>query len=345
MLVYEQNIQMTLFEQLCYENMVSKWGESNFYTFARSAVDRSRSRTAIWNGDSHSNFSGLAYSVASGIRSGLIGFSQWGVDCGGYVRGVNDPTEELWARWMHFSTFSPAYEIMVGTNHTPWYPPYTDRLVSILKQSANLHTALLPYIRSYTYQATQTGIPLMRALFLEHPQDPNVYTVTDSYAFGEEFLVAPIVNEGGSREVYFPSGYSYLEYFNKTDVYQGGTTHSVSLEWEYVPVYVREGAIIPTGDIYEGNFKWAKWEPYLEIQAFPSYNVPESQFEYYNAAKNAAVKITMVANAKQQSLVITYGKLGTPATMIVYGKNGEVNAKLNAQGGSVTLRNFHSLFG
>lgn len=336
---------MTLFEQLCYENMVSKWGESNFYTFARSAIDRSRSRTAIWNGDSHSNFTGLAYSVASGIRAGLIGFSQWGVDCGGYVRGVNDPTEELWAGWMHFSTFSPAYEIMVGTNHTPWYPPYTNRLVGILKQTANLHASLLPYIKSYTYQATQTGVPVIRALFLEHPHDPKVYTITDSYTFGEEFLVAPMVNQGGTREVYFPTGTSYLEYFNKTDVYQGGTTHSMSLEWEYVPVYVRAGAIVPTGDIYQGNQRWSKWEPYLEIQAFPSYSVPVSQFEYYNAAKNAPAKITMVTNAREQSVVITYADLGTPATVVVYGKEGEVNAKLNAGGGSVTLKGFGSLFG
>jgi alpha-D-xyloside xylohydrolase len=336
---------MTLFEQLCYENMISKWGESNFYTFARSAVDRSRTRTAVWNGDSHSNFSGLAYSVASGIRAGLIGFSQWGADCGGYVRGVDDPSEELWARWMHFSTFTPAYEIMVGTNHTPWYPPYTNRLVSILKQTANFHTSLLPYIKSYTYQATQTGLPLIRALLLEHPHDSKVHTITDSYMFGEEFLVAPIVNKGGTRDVYFPTGTSYLEYFNKTKVYHGGATESLSLELEYVPVYVREGAIIPTGDIYEGNHKWSKWEPYLEIQIFPSYNAPVSQFEYYNAAKKAPVKITAVADAKEQSISITYGDLGIPATFVVYGKTGEVKAKATAGGGSVRLKGFESLFG
>jgi alpha-glucosidase (family GH31 glycosyl hydrolase) len=336
---------MSLFEQLCYENMVSKWGESNFYNFARSAVDRSRSRTAVWNGDSHSNFTGLAYSVASGIRAGLIGFSQWAVDCGGYIRGANDPEEELWARWMHFSTFSPTYEIMIGTNHTPWYPPYTSRLVSVLKQTANLHASLLPYIKSYTYHATQTGVPIIRALFLEYPHDPKVYTTTDSYAFGEEFLVAPIVTEGGTRDVYFPSGSSYLEYINKTDVYQGGTTHPVSLEWEYVPVYVREGAIIPTGDIYQGNQRWTKWEPYLEIQAFPSYNVPASQFEYYNAVQNGTATITMVTDKREKSVIITYEDLGTPGTIIVYGKDGQRNATLTAGRGSVLFRGFVSLFG
>jgi len=67
---------MALFEKLCYETMVEKWGEGNFYNFARSVVDRSRSKTAVWNGDAHANFSGLAWSVTSGIRSGLIGFSR-----------------------------------------------------------------------------------------------------------------------------------------------------------------------------------------------------------------------------------------------------------------------------
>jgi alpha-glucosidase (family GH31 glycosyl hydrolase) len=163
--------------------------------------------------------------------------------------------------------------------------------------------------------------------------------------FGEEFLVAPIVNKGGTRDVYFPTGTSYLEYFNKTKVYHGGATESLSLELEYVPVYVREGAIIPTGDIYEGNHKWSKWEPYLEIQIFPSYNAPVSQFEYYNAAKKAPVKITAVADAKEQSISITYGDLGIPATFVVYGKTGEVKAKATAGGGSVRLKGFESLFG
>jgi alpha-D-xyloside xylohydrolase len=335
---------MTLFEQLCYENMVSKWGESNFYTFARSAVDRSRSRTAIWNGDSHSDFQGLAYTVASGIRAGLIGFSQWGADCGGYVRTGNEPSEELWARWMHHSAFSPTYEIMVGTGHTPWYPPYTSRLVSVLKKTANLHASLLPYIKSYTYQASQTGVPLIRALFLEYPQDPKAFSVADAYAFGSEFLIAPIVNAGGTRTVYFPSGSSYLEYFNKTAVYAGGTSHKVSLEWEYVPAYVREGAIVPTGDIYQGNQKWAPWKPYLEIEVFPSYNVPNSQFEYYNAFRNESVMIKAMTNRGAQSVTVAWGDLGANGMLVLYGKQGPSDITLEGSDGRATVCGFVSLF-
>ncbi len=119
--------------------MASAWGEGNFYIFSRSAFDRSRAKTAIWNGDSQADFTGLQYTVASGIRAGLLGFSQWGSDTGGYLRTNGTPTEEVWARWMHFSALSPMYEIMVGTGHTPWYD-YSPRLVAVLKKTADLHT-------------------------------------------------------------------------------------------------------------------------------------------------------------------------------------------------------------
>ena len=118
----EQNIQNILFDEICHRTMADYWGEGNFFTFTRSAFDRSRSQVAIWNGDPQATFEGLRYSVASGIRSGLIGFSTWGSDVGGYLRGddPDKPSEELWARWMQFGAFSPMYEIMVGTGHTPW---------------------------------------------------------------------------------------------------------------------------------------------------------------------------------------------------------------------------------
>ena len=80
---WDQNIQMDKFLKLAYQTMVQKWGPSNFYNFARSAVDRSRQYTHVWNGDSAANFSGLAYSVASGIRAGLVAFPIWGSDTGG----------------------------------------------------------------------------------------------------------------------------------------------------------------------------------------------------------------------------------------------------------------------
>jgi alpha-D-xyloside xylohydrolase len=103
--------------------------------------------------------------------------------------------------------------------------------------------------------------------------------------------------------------------------------------------------IIPTGDICQGNQKWSKWEPYLEIQLFPSYNVPISTFEYYNAIKKSPAKITMATNAKEQSITISTEELEIPATVKVYGKYGEFNTTLNPGGGTVSLVDFASVFG
>ena len=337
---------MTLFEQLCYETMEARWGD-DFYNFARSAVDRSRSKTAVWNGDSHSNFSGLSYSVTSGIRAGLVGYSQWAVDCGGYIRNLNDPAQELWARWMWFSTFTPVYEIMIGTNHTPYYPPYTQELVDVLKSTANLHHDLQPYIRSYTYQAHLIGVPVLRAAFLETPEDNATYSMTEEYFFGSEFFIAPIVNAGGRRSVYFPGseGTKYLEYFNKTSVHQGGSTCDVDLSVHYVPAYVRAGAIVPRGDIFQGNNKWTKdWKPELTVELYPSADVAYSSFDYYNGDTKNVVPITMSIDALSGRVVVEYGAVGVNGTLTVYARDGTRNAILHAAGGSASFASIVSLF-
>lgn len=326
--------------------MAAKWGAGNFFSFARNAVDRARSKVAVWNGDSESSFEGLRYSVMSAIRAGLILFSTWGSDIGGYVRDADSPSEELWARWMQFGAFSPMYEIMVGTGHTPWYPPYTSRLMGVLKNTTDWHTRLLPYLRSYAYQASQTGVPIVRALFLEYPGDASVYTTGDEYAFGAELLVAPFVDAGGSRTVYFPQGADFLEYFNKTEVRKGGTNATIELPLEYIPVYVREGAIIPSGDIYQGNAKWIQnYTASLEIEIYPSYAVPSSSFEFLRPDGNVSV-ITMSTDQATNTVNIAYGNLGANGRLLLYHKYGVANVTLPEEGTDMTvvLQNFASLF-
>ena len=339
--------------------MSTKWGKSGFYNFARSAVDRSRALTNIWNGDSHANFTGLQYSIASGIRAGLLGFSTWSSDTGGYVRSpdlvADQPTPEVWARWMHFSAYSPVYEIMVGTNHTPWYAPYPIRLVDVLKSTANEHHALIPYIKSFTYQATLTGVPVIRATFLEAPNDPKAADTPDAYYFGDSFFVAPIAETGGSRTIYFPNSTippytnrEYLEYYNKTSIHAGGSTATVSLEWEYSPVYVREGALIVKGDILQANNKWTKnWAPSLTFEAFPSYNYGTYVLPYYNGEE--VVNVTLSSATEWQTATVQWdGDLGVNKTQIVfYGKGGAktITAKASRTAGSAQVSNFKSLFG
>ncbi|KAI9730865.1 MAG: hypothetical protein M1834_005583 [Cirrosporium novae-zelandiae] len=352
--VYEQNTQMTLFESLCADTMTSVWGKSGYQTLSRSVYDRSRAQTNLWNGDGHSNFTGLTYTIASGIRASLLGFSQWGSDTGGYVRTLETPTEELWARWMHFSTFTPIYELMLGQNHTPWYPPYTSNLVSVLKSTANTHHSLIPFLKSHTHVAATSGLPAMRALLLEYPDDPLTYTLSSQYALGSEFLLAPISTPGGVRSVYFPKGYSFLEYFNKTDVYIGGRTVIFRYGLDSSPVFVREGAIIPRGDVVRGNNLWTDaWTPQLRVEVYPSFAVPRTEFLYFGGEKkDQEARIIMTTTKAVNgtgatttgSVSISYEDLGIPGTIVVYLKGWSKGFELQEGGGEVSLSEVQVLF-
>lgn len=235
---------------------------------------------------------------------------------------------------MWFSTFSTVYELVLGTNHTPYYPPYTSNLVSVLKDTANLHHDLIPYIRSFTYQSTQNGLPVMRAPFLELPNDKKAWGLKDEYFFGTEVLVAPIITAGGSRSVYFPTGTKYLEYFGKKNVYAGGTTTKVSLDVDSVPAYVKAGAIIPRGDIIKANNLWTKdWKPHLTIEIYPSWNVPHNTFTYWNG--ESAVEIIVSVDSRSRSVQVwTNGSLGVDASYAIYTKDGCKEGKLNGYGGA-----------
>jgi alpha-D-xyloside xylohydrolase len=240
------------------------------------------------------------------------------------------------------------YEIPIGTNHTPWYPteanPYTPELVDVLKETAALHYDLFPYIRSFTYQAHKTGLPVIRAAFLEFPNDEETYKIHGAYFFGSEIFVAPIASPDGQRSIYFPKGTKYLEYFNKTSIYAGGTTASVEMDVHYVPAYVRAGAIVPRGRIYQGNDKWTEnWNPELAIELYPSPDVRETSFLYYST-DDKEVEIVMRMDPRTCEVVVEYDDLGCDGSFILYGKDGKATQSFDANAGSATFHNVQSLF-
>ena len=151
----------------------------------------------------------------------------------------------------------------------------------------------------------------MRAAFLEMPEDSKTYTTSGAYFFGSELYVAPIATPNGRRSVYFPQGTKYLEYFNKTSVHEGGTTAEVEMDVHYVPAYVRAGAIVPRGHIYQGNDKWTQdWKPELTIELYPSRDVPYSKFLYYNSDAGGAVQMNMMMDSSSGDVVVDYGAIG-----------------------------------
>jgi alpha-D-xyloside xylohydrolase len=306
------NEHAILFARLAAESLQAA-NKNDFFILSRNADDTSRKYTAIWNGDSHSSFEALAMSVKNAQRCGAINFPMWGSDTGGYIGA---PNKELLARWLQFSAYSTVMEVLVGPKRTIWMD-YDAELIDIAREQASAHHDLIPYTRSYVYRATQTGMPVMRSLIFAYPDDDGLYDAWDEYLFGGELLVAPVLEAGvTSRDVYLPAG-QWLDYNDKTTLYQGGTKVTAQAPLAKIPLFVREGAIIPRGDIWKGNNWWQpNWTERLRIEVFPSSKVA-GRFDYYTGT----VVQPITVSAGRDGIRVAFPNLGVPGTLEVYCQN------------------------
>jgi alpha-D-xyloside xylohydrolase len=306
-----ENEFAVLFPKLSAEGLSAAFG-NDYFIFTRNANDTTRKYSAIWNGDSWSTFEGLQVSVKNGLRSGAINFPMWGSDTGGYF-APPAPDNDLQARWLEFSAYSPMMEVLLGPKRTLWYD-YSQETVSIAQKYVAAHHDLIPYTRSAMYQATQTGMPIMRALVLAYPDDDHLTDMWDEYLYGDALLVAPVTTaKTTERTVYLPAG-RWMNYDDKRTVYAGGTTVKAAVPLGTIPVYVREGAIIPRGDIVRLNNNWdASWSPKLRLEVFPSAK-QKSQSDYYTGSSVQSIAVAPGGGG----LTIEFGDLGTPGTVEVY---------------------------
>jgi alpha-D-xyloside xylohydrolase len=308
-----QNQFAVLFPKLSAEGLSAAYG-NDYFIFSRNANDTTRKYTAIWNGDSWSNFGGLQTSLKNGLRAGAINFPMWGSDTGGYF-APSYADKELLARWLEFSAFSPMMEVILGPKRTVWYD-YDDELVAIAQKYSAAHHDLIPYTRSYMYQATQTGMPIMRELILAYPKDSHLSDMWDEYLYGTDILVAPVMAaQARERKVYLPAG-RWLNYNDKRTVYEGESTITAAAPLGAIPLFVREGAIVPRGDIVKLNNNWqANWAPKLRIEIFPSRS-KATDFDYFTG--DGVQKISVASSG--DGVTIHFGDLGTDGTLHVYCK-------------------------
>jgi alpha-glucosidase (family GH31 glycosyl hydrolase) len=310
-----QSDNVTRFARLAAESLAARHGSEGF-VFARNVADTGRQHTAVWNGDSEPNFVGLSHSVAAGLRSGLIVMPMWGSDTGGYLRDTGTPSEEVFARWFGFSAFSPMMEVLVGDGHTPWYH-HSPALVDIARKHAAAHHDLMPYLRSYLHQATLTGAPVMRAMLLDLPDDPRMTNTWDQYLFGAELLVAPVVTAGAtSRELFLPAG-GWLDYNERRQATRAGPDGQMvvaAAPLDTIPVFVREGAIVPRGDILRGNNDWTpNWAPRLRLEVFPAEGALSRSFGYFTGTRIETITAATAAGA----LTVTLPALDLPGDLEV----------------------------
>ena len=194
-----------------------------------------------WSGDVGKSFGGLSVQLPMLLNMGMSGLGYHNSDIGGFCCGFTTP--ELYIRWMQYGTFCPITRAHgVGQPTEPW--GHGEQAEMISKKFIRLRYKLLPYIYTMAYKNYLTGMPLARPLLFDHPDDNFLYNYSSSYMWGDEILVSPIVTEGAqTKDVYLPAG-KWINYWND-EIYDGGSSYNVNAPLDEMPIFVKEGSIIP----------------------------------------------------------------------------------------------------
>ena len=208
--------------------------------FARSASVGSQKFPVHWGGDCDSNYESMAESLRGGLSLGLSGFGFWSHDIGGF-EGTAPP--DVYKRWCAFGLLS-SHSRLHGSDsvRVPW--AFDEEAVDVLRHFTKLKCRLMPYLWEAARDACDTGVPMMRAMMLEFPDDPGCAPLDRQYMLGDALLVAPVFAKSGAVDVYLPPG-TWTHHLTGTRR-QGGWHREVHDVFS-LPLYVRENTLLPVG--------------------------------------------------------------------------------------------------
>ena len=212
--------------------------------WARSGTAGSQRYPLHWGGDSQCTFEALAGTLRGALSAGISGIPFFSHDIGGFI-GL--PDDELYVRWAQLGLFSSHSRCHGAGDHThrePW--AFSKEACDIFRFYDKLRYSLMPYIYSEAEKCTQTGLPMMRALVLEYPDDPNVRHIEDQYLFGDSLLIAPVLKplrKTRERRVYLPKGV-WHDYFTHERIDSTGMWIRRPVDLATMPIYVRGGTIL-----------------------------------------------------------------------------------------------------
>ena len=223
--------------------------------WARSSWAGSQRYPLHWGGDAETSDMGMQAQLRGGLSLGVSGFTFWSHDIGGFTRRT---PENLYRRWLPFGALSSHTRCHGQPPKEPW--DYGDDFQDYFRKVIEMKYKLMPYVYAQSKMASEKGIPMVRALFIEFPEDPGAWTIDNEYLFGSDILVAPMFEEGKTeREVYLPKG-KWIDY-QTGKTYSGGW-HTISPGEIEAIIMVRDGAILPHLKVAQSteDLDWSEME-------------------------------------------------------------------------------------
>ncbi|MGM0546516.1 MAG: TIM-barrel domain-containing protein [Bacteroidota bacterium] len=223
---------------------------------------------ALWTGDNIASWEHLRHALEQCVRLSISGYSFVGSDIGGFV---DEPSPELFTRWLQLGVFHPLFrnhtmgynvdgaaavqeeqverkKLQSDADQEPWSfgPKHTDINRSVIE----LRYRLLHYLYTAFYHYVQHGTPILRPTAFAHPKDDNATASRDTFLFGDQILVAPVITKGArGRKTYLPSGHWYD--YRTNELFEGGKTHQVDAPLSEIPFFVKAGTVLPLREVMQ----------------------------------------------------------------------------------------------
>jgi alpha-glucosidase len=260
-----------------------------------------REGAACWTGDIQADWQTFANNPPGLLNWSIAGMTYAACDIGGFKGETN---AELLTRWMEAGVFYPVFRThspIKSTPHFPWL--FGSDAENAIRKAIDLRYRLIPYYYSLAHEAYETGVPLMRPLTMQFPDDPKCANISNQWLMGPGLMAAPILEQNSqTRSVYLP-GDAWFRFGTATKL-DGGQTIDVTAKLDETPVYVRAGTILPLGPVVQ-NTNLLPGGP-LEVDVYPGHDATfalvEDDGETTAYTKGAVRRTTFKWNDNARSL-------------------------------------------
>jgi oligosaccharide 4-alpha-D-glucosyltransferase len=231
-----------------------------------------------WSGDVSRSWGGLQSQTEIALQMGMQGLAYMHSDLGGFAGPRLD--DELYTRWLQYGVFQPIFRPH-AQEEVPSEPVFREpATMALAREAIRLRYRMLPYNYTLAFDNNQTGLPLMRPLMYEEPEKNQLLTVSDTYLWGNDFLVTPIVEAGAiKKDVYFPATSAWFDFYSDKK-HLGGITEAVNVVPDHIPVFVRAGAFIPMTKVVQSTRDYSSKN--VELHYYHDRSVPAANGKMYD---------------------------------------------------------------
>ncbi|CAM1341344.1 glycoside hydrolase family 31 protein [Tenacibaculum amylolyticum] len=306
------NIYGTQMARATYEGVKKYAYPKRPFIITRSAYSGAQRFTSSWTGDNIATWEHLWIANIQAQRMSMSGMSFTGSDIGGFAE---HPTGELYARWIQLGVFHPFCRTHSSGDHgnqEPW--TFGEEVVDVTRKYVELRYQLLPYLYTMFWEYAAYGVPMLKSLVLYDQYDTQTHYRTDEFIFGNQILVCPIQEPNSKgRRMYIPRGHWY-NYWTREYV-SGGLEKWVDADLDIIPMFIKEGAVIPKYPIQqyigEKTIEQLQLEVYFKLGEKEVSKVFEDAQDGYDYMKGRYSLRTFSFTGKENEVIIQQHKDGT----------------------------------